>query len=198
MKTLFKNGFIIDGSEEKGFYGDVLVEGENVRVNLAVMQYFSGNTAISVFESMTECDGYKAFADEPYKAFYTSEGARATISVNADGSIAFYRDGVKVPEYGADTEFDYALTNVGEFAQKLIEELRAGTLRMCIDVENVVIAAPITDGVIPEYTVTAEGSNEEAKYIQYALTGVAATLLLIAVALAAGAATAAIKRKRRG
>ena len=111
---------------------------------------------------------------------------------------AFYRDDVKVLEYGADTEFDYALTNVGEFAQKLIEELRAGTLRMRLDVENVVIAAPITDGVIPEYTVTAEGSNEEAKYIQYALTGVAAVLLLIAVALAAGAATAAIKRKRRG
>ena len=30
MKTLFKNGFIIDGSGEKGFYGDVLVEGERI------------------------------------------------------------------------------------------------------------------------------------------------------------------------
>ena len=198
MPGLNDDGFSI--SFDYTAYGDdwvTVIEGENVRVNLAVMQYFYGNTAISVFESMTECNGYKAFADEPHKAFYSSEGARAAISVNGDGSISFYRDGVKVLEYGADTEFDYALTNVGEFAQKLIEELRAGTLRMCIDVENVVIAAPITDGVIPEYTVTAEGSDEEAKYIQYALTGVAAVLLIIAVALAAGAAIAAIKRKRR-
>ena len=30
MKILFKNGFIIDGSGEKGFYGDVLVEGERI------------------------------------------------------------------------------------------------------------------------------------------------------------------------
>lgn len=182
-------------------YGDdwvTVIEGENVRINLAVMQYFNGNTAVSVFESMSECNGYEAFAAEPYKAFYTSEGARAAISVNGDGSISFYRDGVKVLEYGADTEFDYALTNVGEFAESVKKELRAGTLRMCLDVENVVIAAPITDGVIPEYTVTAKESAGEAGYIQYALTGVAATLLLIAVALAAGAATAAIKRKRRG
>lgn len=199
MPGLGEEGFSITFNYSA--YGDdwvTVIEGENVRINLAVMQYFNGNTAISVFESMTECDGYEAFADEPHKAFYTSEGARATISVNADGSIAFYRDGVKVLEYGADTEFDYALMNVGEFAESVKKELRAGTLRMCIDVENVVIAAPITDGVIPEYTVTAERSNEEAKYIQYALTGVAATLLLIAVALAAGAAIAAIKRKRRG
>ena len=199
MPGLGEEGFSITFNYSA--YGDdwvTVIEGENVRINLAVMQYFNGNTAISVFESMTECDGYEAFADEPYKAFYTSEGARATISVNADGSIAFYRDGVKVLEYGADTEFDYALMNVGEFAESVKKELRAGTLRMCIDVENVVIAAPITDGVIPEYTVTAKESAGEAGYIQYALTGVAATLLLIAVALAAGAATAAIKRKRRG
>lgn len=30
MKTLFKNGFVIDGSGEKGFHGDVLVEGEKI------------------------------------------------------------------------------------------------------------------------------------------------------------------------
>lgn len=199
MPGLNGDGFSI--SFDYTAYGDdwvTVIEGENVRINLAVMQYFNGNTAVSVFESMTECDGYEAFAAEPYKAFYTSEGARATISVNADGSIAFYRDGVKVLEYGADTEFDYALMNVGEFAESVKKELRAGTLRMCLDVENVVIAAPITDGVIPEYTVTAKESAGEAGYIQYALTGVAATLLLIAVALAAGAAIAAIKRKRRG
>ena len=30
MKILFKNGFVIDGSGEKGFHGDVLVEGERI------------------------------------------------------------------------------------------------------------------------------------------------------------------------
>ena len=137
-------GFSISFDYEK--YNDdwtAVLTGNNTKVHLSVMQYNEGGTWRSIFEAAAVAGNFNIFADAAYQAFYSrDDGARATISFNTDGTITFYRNGVKVLTYLANTTFNDTSYTVAQFNQAVIAELKAGTLKSAYEMKNVVIDAP--------------------------------------------------------
>ena len=203
----YGQSFVAMPALEGGFsitfdYGDYnddwvpVFEGDNVRLYLAVLQYDTSNAAVSIFENMASAGDWAEFADAPYKAFYTNGNAKATISVNDDKSIDFYRDGVLVLSYAADTQFIGSSRTVADLADALVAELKAGTLACVYDTNSAVIAAPIKDGNIP-YVEYPENPIPDNSGIVKLIVGCVTAAIVLIIAVVTVAILRARKKKEK-
>lgn len=117
--------------------------GSNSRVYLSVLEYDTSNTNVAIFEASAVAAQYKEFAENPWEAFYTTGTARATISVNSDYSISFYRDGIKMFTYSKGTTFNNSAYTIADLGMSLENDIKNGTLTSNYAISNVVIGAPI-------------------------------------------------------
>ena len=150
---LVLSGDTISISFDYSGYSDDWTEiftGSNFRINLGVLEYNTSATAVTLFENQATAGAYSQFASEPYQAFFTTETARATIMLNSDGSISFYRDGVFVYKYEASTKFNEgdgqnnSSYTVADMNESIKSGLRYGTIVCSYDLENVAIKAENT------------------------------------------------------
>ena len=124
--------------------------GSNFRINLGVLEYNTSATAVTLFENQATAGAYAQFGSAPYQAFFTTGIARATITLNSDGSISFYRDGVFVYKYEASTKFNEgdgqnnSSYTVADMNESIKSGLRYGTIACSYDLENVAIKAENT------------------------------------------------------
>ena len=121
--------------------------GSNFRINLGVLEYNTSGTAVTLYENQATAGAYAQFGSAPYQAFFTTGNARATITLNSDGSISFYRDGVFVYKYEANTKFNQgedlnaSSYTVADMNEAIKSGLRFGTIACSYDLKNVAIKA---------------------------------------------------------
>ena len=147
---LVLDGNTISISFDYSGYSDDWTEiftGSNFRINLGVLEYNTSGTAVTLYENQATAGAYSQFASEPYQAFFTTGTARATITLNSDGSISFYRDGVFVYKYEANTKFNQgedlnaSSYTVADMNEAIKSGLRNGTIACSYDLEDVAIKA---------------------------------------------------------
>ena len=136
-----------------------VLSGSNSKVYLSVLQYDTANNAVSIFEASAVAAQYKEFAANPWEAFYTTGTARATISVNSDYSISFYRDGIKMFTYSKGTTFNDSQYTIADLGKSLENDLKNGTLRAEYSLSNVTIGAPIGQPLAGNMDITLTDVN---------------------------------------
>ena len=134
-------------------------EGSNSRVYLAVLEYDTSNTNAAIFEASAVAAQYREFADEAWQAFLTTGKARATISVNSDYSISFYRDGIKMFTYSAGTTFNNSSYTIADLGRSLENDIKNGTLTSNYAISNVVIGAPIGQPLAGNMDITLTNAS---------------------------------------
>ncbi len=141
-----------------------VLSGSNSKVYLSVLQYDTANNAVSIFEASAVAAQYKEFAANPWEAFYTTGTARATISVNSDYSISFYRDGIKMFTYSKGTTFNDSQYTIADLGKSLENDLKNGTLRAEYSLSNVTIGAPIGQPLAGNMDITLTDANTTLVY----------------------------------
>ena len=147
---LMLEGNTISISFDYSGYSDDWTEiftGSNFRINLGVLEYNTSGTAVTLYENQATAGAYAQFGSAPYQAFFTTGTARATITLNSDGSISFYRDGVFVYKYEAGTKFNEgkgqnnSSYTVADMNEAIKSGLRFGTIACSYDLKDVAIKA---------------------------------------------------------
>ena len=140
-----------------------ILEGENFRINLSVIEY----AATNIYEGAATNSGLVGSAAN-HEIFYTQGTARATISFNTDGSICFFLNDTLALTYSASAKFNDGSTSIGDVCRAVLSEFSNGTVKTAYDLSNVVIdkalSSAITTEVIYEiddgyYSVTYHASE---------------------------------------
>ena len=116
--------FNIDGSYSNDWTAVLKVNGSEF--GLSTIGYFDGNNANKFMGHLYESEG-TATNGYSYSSFYNTTGF-ATISVNTDGSIQYYKDGVLGLTYASDTSLkkSEADCTVKDMADFVIASLNKG------------------------------------------------------------------------